>query len=230
MLGLIFVASSAFPSAARADIEVVASNSASIQQNGPRAGQNGKNYFNVQGKSNGKEGAYACFGVVDFNCRKPEAPISKVEGLTLTLVQSVPSFAKDGNVKIYLATDTETSIASPPRPAEREDRTAKAASEPADKAASPLKFQMTAADGLGTQFKNRLPVGTGTFKKIETGRVDVMSLSLGDEAKSYLRFQINEGGPIRLLVVPDDDTVAATYFGAGNATESNRPKIMIRAK
>ena len=58
-------------------------------------GDNASKYFNIEGTDNGK---YASFGVLAFEMPK-EIKGSKIKGMTLTLVQSVPAFAKDGAVK-----------------------------------------------------------------------------------------------------------------------------------
>jgi hypothetical protein len=78
---------------ARADEDVTASKSLTVEPDGPRAAEAGKKYFNIEGKDNGK---YASFGVLA--CEMPkEIKGSKIKGTTLTLVQSVPAFAKDGS-------------------------------------------------------------------------------------------------------------------------------------
>ena len=48
---------------ALADTIISASNNATIQPGGPRAGTNGKIFFNMEGSSNG---SFSDFGVVDF--------------------------------------------------------------------------------------------------------------------------------------------------------------------
>jgi hypothetical protein len=48
---------------AKAGIEVTASKSLTIQPGGPRSGENGSKYFNIEGKDNKQ---YASFGVLIF--------------------------------------------------------------------------------------------------------------------------------------------------------------------
>jgi hypothetical protein len=177
---------------------------------GPRPGNNGKNYLNAQGKKTSPDGKYASFGVIDFAVPADLAQVSKIKGLTLTLTQAIASFAHDGSIKIYLTTDTRTDT-----------------KESSPQAPAALKFDPSTADGLGDQLAPRYPAGSGSFSKKETGKVDTFSLSVEGEGEKYLRGELNRHGKIRLILVPDSDEVAATYFGAGNASASNRPKLTI---
>ena len=52
---------------ARGETEVVASQALTIQPTGPRQGEAGKNYFNVEGTENEK---FASFGCSSLNCRR----------------------------------------------------------------------------------------------------------------------------------------------------------------
>ena len=134
---------------ARAGVEVVATGGATVQPAGPRGGPPGKTFFNVEGKNNGDASVYASFGVLDFRPARPDAPVAKVKGLTLTLVQSLVRFSKDGAVKVALATDTATGL---------------------DRDASPLKFDVKTPGGVGEQLKTLLPLGAATFTKRRPAR------------------------------------------------------------
>ena len=68
----------------------------------------------------------------------------KVKAVTLTLVQSIPKFAKDGAIRVFLATDLDA---------------------PGD-----LKFDPNAPDGVGSQIKTLHALGSGNFKKVRRGR------------------------------------------------------------
>lgn len=182
--------------------EVPASKSLTVQQGGPRAGKPGEANFNVEGKKNGDGGKYASFGVLEFPARDVVGD-GKPAGLDLTLTQSIARFSVDGPLKFYLATG---------------DLDGKA-----------LKFDMTGTDGLGSQAASKRPLGSGSFKKAETGKADTVSLTLDDEAKAFLAERAAKGGTVTILVVPDDETVAATYFGAGADDASRKPKLKARA-
>jgi hypothetical protein len=195
---------------ARAGTDTRAFASAIVMPNGPRSGEPGKIYLNAQGKKSSSDGRYASFGVIDFHAPAELAQAGKIKGLTLSLVQSIPSFAKSGKVKFYLSTDTKTDIAAP-----------------AEGTTPALKFDMGSDDGLADQLKPRYTLGSGTFTKETNGHVDTFTLTLSDEAEAYLRSQLQKGANIRLIVAPDSDDVAATYCGASNATVTNRPKLSI---
>jgi hypothetical protein len=183
-----------------------------IQKSGPQAGENATKYFNVQGKARGEDGKYACFGVLDFKLSKPAGKAEKVKALTLTLVQSVPRFANDGKIRFYLTGDTAAEIT------------------PREGSASPaLKFDAASADGVGDQLKPRYPIGSGSFKTAETGRVDTFTLTLDADAQACLTEQREKGGTIRVVVVPDSDDVAATYAGATHPNEAIRPRLALDA-
>ncbi len=175
----------------QAGVEVVASKSLTIQATGPRSGDGGSKYFNIQGKDNEK---YASFGVLIFEIPK-EFQNKRVKSVTLTLVQSIPKFAKDGAIRFFLA--------------------------PYLDAAGDLKFDPTAPDGVGSQIKALHPLGSGNFKKIETGTTESFSLTV-DNA---IRERIAKGGKLCLVIVPADAAVAATYFGANEDAKDKSPRL-----
>ena len=177
----------------RSSEEIVASKSLTVQPNGPRAGDGGSKYFNIQGKDKER---YASFGVLVFEIPK-EIQDKKVKTVTLTLVQSVPSFAKDGAIRFFLAPDLD--------------------------ATQVLKFAPNTSDGVGSQIKSLLPLGSGNFKKIETGKTESFSLALDDAARG----QIAKGGKLCLVIVPADGAVAATYFGANEADKEKSPQLTL---
>ena len=120
---------------------------------------------------------------------------SKIKGMTLTLVQSVPAFAKDGAVKIYLAPELDP--------------------------AADLKFDAKSDNGVGDQIKVLNELCSGTFKKVKTGETQSFTLTLDDACKE----RIAKGGRLCLVIVPADSTVAATYFGANEKDKGNSPKL-----
>ena len=173
--------------------EVVASKSLTVQPNGPRPGDAGSKYFNIQGKDNEK---YASFGVLVFDLPK-EIQDKKIKNLKLTFVQSIPKFAKDGAIRFFLAPDLD--------------------------ATKDLKFDPKNSDGVGSQIKSLLPLGSGDFKKIETGKTESFSLAVDDAARG----QIAKGGKLCLVIVPADGAVAATYFGANETDKEKSPRLTL---
>ena len=195
----ILASSSVFAHAAEG---IVASKSLTVQAAGPRQGSVGSNYFNVQGKNKEK---YAGFGLLVFPLPKGDGN-ADVKTLTVSLVQSIPGFSADGKVRFYLA----HALDAEPGSLEK------------------LKYDPTAADGLAKDaFKSLQALGVGEFKKVETGKSDTFVLSLDDMARDELRSLLKSGGSLHIVVAPADDDVAATYFGAGNETEANRPRIKL---
>lgn len=174
-------------------IEVVAAQSQTVQAQGPRAGEGGSKYFNIQGKENDK---FASFGLLVFEI-PADVQASKIKSVTLILVQSVPKFAKDGQFKVFLAPDLDPK--------------------------ADLKFDSTVPDGIGTQIKMLHELGAGTFKTVETGKTDTLSLAVDD----ILRERIGKGGKMYLAIAPADPTVAATYFGANESATDKSPKLTI---
>jgi hypothetical protein len=196
--------------AARADFITSATNNATVQPGGPRAGSNGKRFFNMEGSNNNQ---FASFGVVDFQTPSG-ATISQVSALSLTLVEDNAAFTHAGALLFYLSTDTATTI------------------EPGT---SPLTYQVgNIPTGLGSQLDPKFLLGSGSFTGVPgnsgSGTVDTFSFVLSSAAGSYLTKQVNANGPIRLIVAPNDAAVAATYSGFTDTTAPfAAPKLTILA-
>ena len=177
----------------QAAVEIAASKSLTVQSGGPRSGDAGSKYLNIEGKENDK---YASFGVLVFEIPK-EVQDKKMKGMTLTLVQSLAKFARDGAIRFFLAPDLNVE--------------------------GELKFDLSVPDGIGDHIKPLLPLGSGNFKRIETGKTESFSLS-GDGSVSE---RISKGGKICVVIVPADGAVAATYFGVGENGKENSPKLVL---
>src|SRR5262249_11760426 len=105
-LSLCLVALVACGGAARADVIVSASDNATVQPGGPRAGSNGKAFFNIEGPANG---TFASFGVVDFQLTA-DSTVTSISGLTLSLTQANAAFTHAGSLQFFLTEDTTTDI------------------------------------------------------------------------------------------------------------------------
>jgi hypothetical protein len=178
---------------AEAGEDVAASKCLTIQPNGPRQGDAGTKYFNIQGKDNGR---FASFGVLVFDMPK-NLDGAKIKSVTLTLVQSVPSFAKDGDIKITLAPEMDP--------------------------ASELKFDPTFDNGVGNQIKTLLDLGSGTFKKVKNGEIQEFRLKLDDTTRE----RVTKEGRLCLVIVPGDSNVAATFMGKSENDKSSAPKLKL---
>jgi hypothetical protein len=109
-------------------------------------------------------------------------------------------------VKVHLAADTSTSLAL---------------------ASSPLKFDPGVEGGVGNQLKTLHPLGTATFKKGDRGQADTIKLSPEATTEALVLKAVNAGEPVRLVVTPADDNVAATYSGADPGAAENRPALKV---
>ncbi len=192
-LAMCFVAIAIAVPPSQAAVKVTAEKCITVRADGPRPGENGAKYFNVEGKEHDK---YASFGVLVFDI-PGEVGDRPIKGLSLTLVQSLPRFAKDGAIRFLLAPDLDPSAT--------------------------LRFDPAASDGVGGQIKSPRVLGEGSFKKIETGKADTFALTLDDESRARIR----RGGKLCLVVVPADPTVTATYFGISEAEPDKSPSLTI---
>jgi hypothetical protein len=188
---------------ALAEIKATATRSLTVQPAGPRQGEAGSRYFNVEGV---KKERYASYGVLVFEVPKGEDRAVAVETMRLRLVQSNARFTQDGKVRFFLA-------------------------EPADRGTDPLaglKFEAGSPGGVARDaFKALHPLGSGTFKKVETGHADTFELKPDEAGKRDLRDRLKAGGTILIVAIPEEEEVAATYFGAGSEPEGNRPRLII---
>jgi hypothetical protein len=120
-------------------------------------------------------------------------------------------------VGVYLSTDTTTNIGL----------------------GSPLVYQASAAPtGLGTQLSDAAMNLLGTYQFPQTGSgnngtIDTINLARGLSGlstgiQSTLLTALTTGGTIRLVVAPQDSTVAATWAGIDNtsAPGNNAPPIL----
>jgi len=190
------------PQTAWADTTTLATNNATVQPGGPRAGDNGKVFFNMEGSSND---TFASFGIVDFQL--PDgSTFNPGDVLSITLTQANASFTHDGMLAFYLSTDTMTDI------------------EPDT---SPLAFDTgDLPTGLGNQLEAKYLLGFGDFTQVSDGSMDTFSFTPTDEALSYLMNEISTTGLIRVIVASADPTVAATYAGFSN-TEFQGPALTL---
>jgi hypothetical protein len=186
-----------------AQVKTTATKSLTIQAGGPRLGETGTRYFNVEGV---RKERYASFGVLILEVPKGASQAGDIEKMRLQLFQSIARFSQHGKLRFFLAE---------PRDGGTESHAG-------------LKFDAGSSGGVGKDaFKAMHPLGSGTFKKVETGHADTFELKANGGGKRFLRDRIKASGSILIVVVPDDEEVAATYFGAGDEPEANRPSLGI---
>jgi hypothetical protein len=174
-----------------------------ITVGGPRKGEAPGRYFNVQGLSSRGDSKFASYGLLDFDIEPGQ---QKAAGTTrkaiLVLTQSIPPFAKPGRLLFFMPRDPGEEIAT-------------------------LKFATEGDTPLGDALPRCIPCGEATFTIDATGREDRFELHLGEEAEAVLDRLQEDGGRLRLLVVPGGVDVAATYFGVEQPEPENRPRLVL---
>ncbi len=166
-----------------------------VQPAGPRQGNNGKNFLNVEGSVNN---AFASYGVVDFTTAGLfGSTLNDITKISLRLVASNAAFSFTGDANVYITEDTATN---------------------ATQTGSPLIFDATQLpEGLGTQLSPNTAVGVIKYKKtLPTGTEYWVDFTPTGALKTYLLAQINAGGTVRFAVTPTTDTTAATFAGFSN--------------
>ena len=182
---------------------ITSSRSVMITVGGPRKGEAPGRYFNVQGLSSRGDSKFASFGLLDFDIEPGQQKAAgTMRKATLVLTQSIPPFAKPGRLLFFMARDPDEEITT-------------------------LKFAIEGDTALGDALPRCIPCGEATFTIDATGREDRFELQLGEEAEVVLDRLQEDGGRLRLLVVPGGVDVAATYFGVEQPEPDNRPRLVL---
>jgi hypothetical protein len=182
---------------------ITSSRSVMITVGGPRKGEAPGRYFNVQGLSSRGDSKFASYGLLDFDIEPGQQKAAgTMRKATLVLTQSIPPFAKPGRLLFFIARDPDEEIAT-------------------------LKFAIEGETALGDALPRCMPCGEATFTIDATGREDRFELHLGEEAEAVLDRLLENGGRLRLLVVPGGVDVAATYFGVEQPEPENRPRLVV---
>jgi hypothetical protein len=178
-----------------------ATDNATIEPSGPRAGTNGKIFFNMEGSNNG---SFASFGVADFDYsvippgHLPQA--SSIIDAELDLTEDVSGFSVAGPISVYYTANTGVSI---------------------QPGASPLTFQ-AGHDGAAAVDPALGPLtllGSGIFADAGTGIFDKVPLSFTGGASSGFLNAFNNGTTLRLVVTADSASTTATFVGVGNGSD-----------
>ncbi len=192
----------------------LAQNNATVQPAGPRLGDNGLAFFNVEGATNGTN---ASFGVLEFN--SPDlgyGQVSEVDSVAIALTEDEASFTSEGSVEFYVTTDTTTSIMND--------------------GSSPLFFDATDPQGLNGQLQTLYRLGGGHFHPIRSGHKDrfQFSVAAGSDLEAYLINQINTGDIIRIVIAPKGSPkgqlVGATWAGYTNTIANSMPVLTVVAQ
>ena len=176
-------------------------NNGTIRPSGARTGTSGKNFFNIEGDSNG---ANASWGPADFQSSAFAVgfTVADITNFSISLTESNASFTLHGKMNFWFSTDTTTSI------------------DPG----GTIVHQMGATPpGVGSQLGSLIAIGDGDFLtdgNVNTGQVDTYNFSLSSAAETYLINALNSNSAIRVVITPDASTpaVAATFAGFSNST------------
>jgi hypothetical protein len=184
---------------ARGDVVTsAASDNATVQPGGPRPGDNGKIFFNVEGSANG---TFASFGVIDFSF--PVLVVGSLNTISLQLTQANAAFTHNGGLSFFLAENNTANI----------------------QPGSSVAYDPTQPpSGLAAQLGNLRPLGTGTFTQGTlgtdgSGTVDTFTFtfaSLTGATQTLLLQELQTGQTVRVVVGATDPTTAATYAGFSN--------------
>jgi hypothetical protein len=183
-------------SARAVPISLEAADNATVQLAGPRAGANGKAFFNLEGSSYGN---FVSFGVADFNLGAITPLPGPLLSVSLQMTQSNAGFSTTGPLSVYLTEQTSVDI------------------QPAN---TSLNY-VAGSDGSASVDADLAPLsllGSGLYTVVSTGTVDTISLSFTGGALTALQSALAGGTTLRLVITPDAATTAATYAGFSNST------------
>lgn len=186
-----------------------------VQPAGPRTGNNGLRFMNVQGAGSG---GFASFGVAEF----PSASfaidpnlgaVTDITGMTLLLQSNNAAFTFPGSVQTWITRDITTEVAQ---------------------SNFGIFFDsFFSPHGVGSQFDPKVQVGdplafpfTGSGNSGVTFEVP-LTASLDATTKQFLIDQLNDpSGKLRILVTPlDTNTMAATFTGFSATTQIGNPPV-----
>ena len=181
-------------------LSVEASDNATVQPAGPRAGTSGKAFFNVEGSANG---SFASYGVADFNFGTLSLPVLSVNSAQVVLTQANAAFSTTGLVTF--AIDQSGSLVD------------------IQPGTSPLAFDGadpgTATD-VGQGDLTLLNLGGGPFSYTvgTSGDLDTYNFTLDGFTGPELVNRLNNGDPIRIVVGTGQASLAATWAGNTHST------------
>ncbi|MBS1706436.1 MAG: hypothetical protein JST40_11205 [Armatimonadetes bacterium] len=181
-----------------------------VQPAGPRQGANGIRFWNIEGSNNG---SFSSYGVAEFRASDfgSIANPNSITGANLYVREASAAFTLAGIAKIYITEDTATNL----------NQSVDFPTVGLPK--SPLIFDSGVSalpTGLGNQLAPLNEVSTYSYVNSFNGFMYRIPLSLDAHTKSYLASQINAGKPIRIVVAPDEATLAMTLTGFDHQTGS----------
>ncbi len=182
---------------------IAASRSVMVNADGPRKGESPGRYFNVQGLSGRGDSKFASFGLLDFHIEPGHSTVARTgRKLTLVLTQSIPPFAKSGRLLFFIDSDPHDDLDG-------------------------LRFVKDSTTALSDASPQAMPCGEATFTIDATGHKDHFELLLPEQHRADVDRVFEEGGRLRIFILPGDADVAATYFGVEQQEMERRPSFLI---
>jgi len=186
-----------------------ATETATIQPDGPRQPPNGDNFFNIEGEENGD---FASYGVVRFDVAAVKAEFDSIFGagnwevasVRLLLTQSNAGFTTDGEVEVYFSSDDSTDVKT---------------------TGSPLTWPFFEDN------QPDLPVDfilEYTFIEVDDGHVDDLTVFDGNVGQSLADDIVNDS-TVTIVLVDASPEVAATYRGQAGTKELIPPELVVEA-
>ncbi|MBX3358330.1 MAG: hypothetical protein KF745_07865 [Phycisphaeraceae bacterium] len=160
---------------------------ATVLASGPRAGANGKSYFNIEGPG---QGQFRSFGVLDYRnngyadsfARSFSGNVGDITAMSIDLTEGYPpsSWYTTGTLMFYVVTDTTTSI----------------------QPGSPIVCQLD-ADQCGTQLGTKYLLGSGLYdvnwgNGAERHTLDLTTID--PTGKQIIISALNSGATFRIVV------------------------------
>ena len=185
----------------------IAVNNYTVRPSGPRTGNSGTSFFNIEGSDNG---TFASFGVVDFDMAGivgTDLIVTRIKEITLGLVQENASFTTDGPLSVYVASPTAANVTI--------DSSIQYQSGNNKLDCVPAVLSSGAELAATFPGVHHSPTGAdlpdGTFDEIVLYREAIQTAMIN---------ALNDDGKFRLIIVPDHKDTAATYAGNTNGTFS----------
>ncbi len=190
--------------------ELKAVQAVTVEASGPKSGDNGDKFFNIEGAKNGK---YACFGLLRFDGATLKKELDgkygagkyKITNVTLQLTQSPAKFSKDGPVNIFFRADTTPNLN-----------------------VQSLKYPYAPGDKTigGSKIAVGVPSKTSAKAEAEESVVEAYNLT-NDASGSGLKDALQAGKIVTLVLTAGDEAVAETYAGLKGVRKRKAPTLVV---
>ena len=191
-------------------VDVIAEAVATVQASGARGEPEGFRFFNIVGSSS----RFASFGIVEFNLSAARGlTLSPNSSMKLALTQRNANFSRGGRYSIHLAGGGLDESIFP----------------------GSVHFRFNVEEGERGMNVSGVDypiwkIGEGTFDLLESGHVDSIPFTLSDwptAAGLYFQEALTNGSRIRIFLLPEDSSVAATWSGVEPSRNFSPPTLVL---